>query len=343
MADRSVGLQGDILLTGCRKFNPAGMLSLPGILIVGANQTFSWRLHRQTPQQSALPLRPRLLDQVRDTIRRKHYSLRTERSYIHWIKRFIFFHGKRHPAEMGASQVTAFLNHLAMEGRVAAATQNQALAALPFLYKEVLEIKLPWLEGLTRAKRPQRLPTVLTQAEAKTLLTTLEGTKWLMVTLLYGAGMRLNECLGLWIKDIDFEGRQIFVRDGKGGKDQVTLLPNRAMDPLRVHLERVKRLHEADLSAGLGEAVLPFALARKYPRLVTSGDGSSSFHRRPFARTLIRGARLGITSTKRLCSAPYRRPLVRRESVSPSVVTAFDIRSQPICWKTGSISGRFRT
>lgn len=220
----------------------------------------------QTSQQPTLPLRPRLLDQVRDTIRRKHYSLRTEKSYIQWIKRFIYFHARRHPAELGAAHVTAFLNHLATDGHVASATQNQALAALLFLYREVLEIKLPWLDGLTRAKRPQRLPTVLTQSEAKTLLSTLEGTKWLMVTLLYGAGMRLNECLGLRIKDIDFDRRQIIVRDGKGGKDRVTLLPTRAFDPLKVHLERVKQLHNADLAAGLGEVALPFALAKKYPR-----------------------------------------------------------------------------
>jgi integron integrase len=203
---------------------------------------------------------------VRDTIRRKHYSLRTEQSYIYWIKRFIYFHTKRHPAELGAAHVTAFLNDLATAARVAAATQNQALAALLFLYKEVLDIKLPWLDGLTRAKRSRHLPTVLTQAEAKTLLSALEGTKWLMVTLLYGAGMRLNECLALRVKDIDFERRQIIVRDGKGGKDRVTLLPSRALDPLRAHLERVKQLHERDLAAGLGEVALPFALARKYPR-----------------------------------------------------------------------------
>lgn len=220
----------------------------------------------QTHQQSPLPLRPRLVDQVRDVIRRKHYSLRTEQSYIHWIKRFIFFHEKRHPAEMGAPQVTKFLNHLATNDHVAAATQNQALSALLFLYREVLEIKLPWLEGLTRAKLRKRLPTVLTQVEAKSLLSTLEGTKWLMVTLLYGTGMRLNECLSLRIKDVDFERRQIFIRDGKGGKDRVTLLPTRVIDPLLVHLERVKQLHESDLLSGLGEAALPFALAKKYPK-----------------------------------------------------------------------------
>jgi integron integrase len=229
-----------------------------------------------TPHQDSLPLRPRLLDQVRDAIRRKHYSLRTEQSYSHWIKRHILFHRKRHPAELGASHVTAFLNQLATAGQVSASTQNQALAALLFLYREVLEIKLPWLDGLTRAKRPQRLPTVLTQAEVRSLLDTLEGTRWLMVTLLYGAGMRLSECLGLRVKDVDFEGRQRLIRDGKGGKDRVSLLPGRVIDPLRVHLEQVKRRHDADLAAGLGEAALPFALAKKYPK---AGFGRQRMYR----------------------------------------------------------------
>lgn len=216
--------------------------------------------------QTSLPLRPRLLDQVRDTIRRKHYSLRTEQSYRHWIKRYIYFHEKRHPAELGASHVTAFLNHLATVGQVSASTQNQALSALLFLYREVLEITLPWLDGLTRAKRPQRLPTVLTQDEVKSVLAALEGSRWLMVMLLYGAGMRLNECLSLRVKDVDFEGRLLLVRDGKGGKDRSTILPTRVIDPLRAHLDRVKQLHESDLGARLGEAALPFALARKYPQ-----------------------------------------------------------------------------
>ncbi len=218
-----------------------------------------------TLHQASLPLRPHLLDQMRDTTRRKHYSMHTEQSYSHWIKRYIFFHDKRHPAELGANRVTAFLNQLATGGQVSASTQNQALSALRFLYREVLDIKWPWLDGLTRAKRPQRLPTVLTQDEVRSLLDMLEGTRWQMVTLLYGSGMRLSECLGLRVKDVDFEGRQVLVRDGKGGNDRVTLLPARIVDPLRVHLERVKRLHEADLAAGLGEVALPFALAKKFP------------------------------------------------------------------------------
>ena len=175
-----------------------------------------------TPQTGAPP---RLLDQVRDAIRRRHYSYRTEQTYVHWIKRFIYFSGKRHPREMGAAEVTAFLSHLASERDVAASTQNQALSALLFLYGPVLGIDLPWMKGIVRAKRPLRVPVVLTREELRALLAQLEGTKWLMAALLYGAGLRLRECLKLRVKDVDFGYRQITVRDGKGAKDRVTMLP----------------------------------------------------------------------------------------------------------------------
>lgn len=209
--------------------------------------------------------RPRLLDQVRDAMRRKHYSLRTEASYIHWIKRLIYFHGKRHPRELGEAEITAFLNHLARDRRVAASTQNQALSAILLLYKEVLGRQLAWLDALERPKRPVRLPVVLTETETKALLAQLEGTKWLMASLLYGAGLRLMECLRLRVKDIDFEYRQILVRDGKGAKDRVTMLPDALVEPLRSHLVHAKALHIRDLAEGYGEVHLPFALARKYP------------------------------------------------------------------------------
>lgn len=209
---------------------------------------------------------PRLLDLVRDAIRRKHYSDRTEQAYVHWIKRFIYFSGKRHPKDLGAAEVTAFLNHLSGERGVAAATQNQALAALLFLYKEALELPLPWLEGLDRAKRPARLPTVLTRTEARRLLANLHGARWLMASLLYGAGLRLRECLKLRVKDIDFGYLQILVRDGKGGKDRVTMLPQSVVEPLKHHLTHVRALHERDIASGHGDVELPDALARKYPR-----------------------------------------------------------------------------
>jgi integron integrase len=209
---------------------------------------------------------PRLLDKARETIRRLHYSYRTEETYLQWMKRFILFSGKRHPRDLGAEEVTAFLNDLAMMRKVAAATQNQALAALLFLYKEVLAAPLPWLEGLEHAKLSSRRPSVLTAVEARDLLARLRGTKWLMASLLYGAGLRLRECLKLRVKDVDFGYSQILIRDGKGGKDRVTMLPTPVVEPLQAHLVRVKALHERDLVDGCGDVELPDAIARKYPR-----------------------------------------------------------------------------
>ena len=221
---------------------------------------------RDVESRPIAPARPRLLDLVREVVRRRHYSYRTEETYLHWIKRFIYFSGKRHPRDLGADEVTAFLNHLVSQRNVAAATQNQALAALLFLYKEVLAQPLPWLENIEHARRPVRKPTVLTQAEARALLARLRGTKWLMASLLYGAGLRLRECLTLRVKDVDFGYRQILVRDGKGGKDRVTILPGPLVEPLQAHLIRVKTLHEQDVADGCGDVELPDALARKYPR-----------------------------------------------------------------------------
>ena len=209
---------------------------------------------------------PRLLDQVRDRLRVKHYSLRTEESYLHWIRRFIFFHGKKHPREMGGPQVEAFLSHLATVGRVAASTQNQALSALLFLYREVLQVGLPWMDGVVRAKRPKHVPVVLTENEVRALLAHLEGTRWLIVSLLYSSGTRLLEGLRLRVKDVDFERHEITVRDGKGARDRVTMLPERLVEPLRSHLARVRALHERELTEGFGEVHMPFALARKYPK-----------------------------------------------------------------------------
>jgi integrase len=192
----------------------------------------------------------------------KHYSLRTEDAYLHWTRRFILFHGKRHPREMGGPEVESFLSHMATEGRVAPSTQNQALAALLFLYREVLEKDLPWMDGVVRAKRTAHVPVVLTENEVRALLAQLDGTRWLAASLLYATGMRLLEGLRLRVKDADFERREITVRDGKGGRDRRTMLPERLIEPLRTHLGRVKGLHERDLAEGFGEVYLPFALAR---------------------------------------------------------------------------------
>ncbi|MBI5918385.1 MAG: integron integrase [Nitrosomonadales bacterium] len=208
---------------------------------------------------------PKLLDQVRGKIRLKHYSIRTEQAYVDWIKRYIFFHDKRHPQEMGAREVEAFLTHLAVAGRVAASTQNQAKSALLFLYREVLGVELAWLDNVEQAKAPKRLPVVLTREEVQAVLARLEGTHWLIASLLYGAGLRIMECVRLRVKDVDFSRREILIRDGKGFKDRVTMLPAAVATPLKAHLERVRELHQQDLAAGLGEAALPYALDRKYP------------------------------------------------------------------------------
>jgi len=215
---------------------------------------------------SAVAPGPRLLERMRQVLRRIHYSYRTEKTYRYWVRYFILWSGKRHPRDMGAAEVTAFLNYLAGERGVAAATQNQALSALLFLYGRVLEIKLPWLDDLVRAKRPVRLPVVLSQPEVEGLLGQMEGMTALMAALLYGCGLRLRECLRLRVKDVDFVYRQIIVREGKGNKDRVTMLPENLLEQLQRHLGRVKRLHERDLKEDYGEVELPHALARKYPR-----------------------------------------------------------------------------
>jgi integron integrase len=210
-------------------------------------------------------VKQKLLDQVKNLIRLKHYSIRTEETYINWIRRFIIFHGKRHPGEMGELEVTQFLTHLAVEGKVSASTQNQALSAILFLYREVLKKDLGWLNEVEWAKKPQRLPVVFTKEEVKAILTRLEGTKWLMVSLLYGSGLRLMECVRLRVKDLDFEYNQILIRDAKGGKDRVTMLPVSLKEPLKKHLEKVKVTHEEDLKEGFGEVYLLFAFEKKFP------------------------------------------------------------------------------
>lgn len=209
--------------------------------------------------------KPRLLDQVRGQIRLRHYSIRTEAVYLEWIRRFIRFHKYRHPQDMGASEVEAFLSDLAVRRDVSASTQNQALSAILFLYKQVLQIELPWLEGVIRAKRSQRLPVVLTREEVASVLAQLDGTLWLVGSLLYGSGMRLMEVLRLRVKDVEFSRLEILIRDGKGQKDRVTMLPSKLVAPLQLHLERVKQLHRQDLLEGYGKANLPHALAREYP------------------------------------------------------------------------------
>ncbi len=209
--------------------------------------------------------KPRLLDQVRSAIRVRHYSRRTEDAYLYWIRRFILFHNKRHPLEMGKTEVEAYLSWLAEACNVAASTQNQALSAILFLYRDVLQIEIGWLEGVTRAKKPKRLPVVLTRKEVREILVSMRGTPALVTGLLYGAGLRLLDGLRLRVQDVDFAAGELLIRDGKGGKDRRTMLPQALVPDLHRHLEQVRQQHVNDLAAGFGNVWLPHALARKDP------------------------------------------------------------------------------
>ncbi|WP_155312807.1 integron integrase [Desulfosarcina ovata] len=232
------------------------------------NETFN----SLSPTAAGDAPKPRLLDQVRNCIRRRHYSIRTEQTYVDWIKRYIYFHKKQHPEDMDENHITDFLNYLAVDRKVASSTQNQALCALVFLYRHVLKKDLPQFENLIHAKRPSKLPVVFTREEVRDILLQLEGVTWIMGQLLYGAGLRVMECVRLRIKDIDFGYRQITVRDGKGHKDRITMLPVIVVEPLKRHLEKTKKAHELDLEAGFGKVFLPYALERKYPHANKSWD-----------------------------------------------------------------------
>ena len=219
-----------------------------------------------SPELSDTAKQPKLLERMCEIIRVKHYSLATEKNYIQWVRRFILFHGKRHPVEMGAAEVEAFLSALAVERNVSASTQNQALHAILFLYRDVLQINLPWLDGITKAKQSRRLPSVLTTSEMTAMLSHCSGTNGLIIRLLYGTGMRIKECLRLRIKDVDLARRIITVREGKGGKDRTTMLPGSLVEDLIQHIEQRRRWHSVDLSTGHADVELPDAIARKYPR-----------------------------------------------------------------------------
>lgn len=210
--------------------------------------------------------KPRLFDEVRGVARMRHLSLRTEDAYIGWIRRFILFHEKRHPREMGEQEIRAFISDLAVNAHVASSTQTVALSALLFLYRDVLKQDLPYISQIERAQKPKRLPVVFARAECRLVLRNLQGVPRIVSTLLYGSGLRLMEGLRLRVKDIDFSSRQITVRDGKGEKDRITMLPESVRNLLLRHLQRVKLLHDDDLDAGFGEVFLPYALARKYPQ-----------------------------------------------------------------------------
>lgn len=220
----------------------------------------------QSPARSSgASAQPKLLDRFREALRARHYSRRTEQTYCLWVKRFIYFHKIRHPAEMGEPEINAFLTHLAVKERVSASTQTQALSAILFLYRHVIGREVGDLGHVIRARKPKRLPVVMSREEVKTVLANLSGDKWLMASLMYGTGLRLMECLRLRVQDIDFTRKEILARDGKGAKDRITMLPESLKAPLEDHLKRVKAIHERDLAEGWGRVLMPSALDRKYP------------------------------------------------------------------------------
>jgi integron integrase len=247
---------------------------------------------------------PKLLDRVRALMRMRHYSYETEKRYVYWIRHYIGFHKIRNPAEMGATEVTAFLSHLAVENRVAASTQNQALAALLFLYRDVLGVDLPWLEKFIPAKKSSHVPVVLTKDEVNQIIGELNGTNWLIANLLYGSGLRLIEALRLRVKDLDFGYKQIVVRDGKGAKDRFTVLPAKLIEPLQNQLETARKLHDQDLGRGLGKVEMPFALARKYPNAETEWAWQFVFP----SRVLSVNPRTGKKSRQHVSAASLQKP-----------------------------------
>jgi integron integrase len=260
---------------------------------------------------------PKLLDLLRDSLRSRHYSRRTESSYFHWVKRFIYFHGVRHPREMAEPEINAFLTHLAVKGKVSASTQNQALCALIYLYRHVIGREVGNLGEVVRARKPKRLPAVMTREEVKAVLAHLPGDKWLMASLMYGGGLRLMECLRLRVQDLDFERKEIAVKDGKGAKDRRTMLPESLLAPLKDHLRKVKEIHDRDLAEGWGRVPLPGALDRKYPNAPSEWRWQWVFpqeNRWKNARAGEEGR--GIMYTKRCFSGRCARPSLRRVSSS---------------------------
>ena len=276
-------------------------------------------------REAGPPVAPkrRLLDRVRDAIRARHYSRRTEKAYVAWIRRYIVFHGKRHPLELGAAEITRFLSALATQGGVAASTQNQALSALLFLYRDVLEQDLPWLDGVVRAKRTERLPVVLTRDEVRAVIRQLQGPTRLMAVLLYGAGLRLLECARLRVKDVDFARNLVVVRSGKGDKDRVTLLPGTLKGDLARHLEEAKRQHDDDLQHGAGWVELPWALARKYPNAGREWAWQWVFPATRMYVDRVTASAAGISFTSPCSSGRLRTPSGAPASPSPQRATRF--------------------
>ena len=283
------------------------------------------------------------IDSLRNAIRVRHYSIRTEQSYVGWVKHFIFFHGKRHPKDMGEQEVGAFLTHLAVNKNVAASTQNQALNALVFLYKAVLNRPLGDINGVVRAKKPQRLPVVLSCEEVRQVLDHIQGVHWLIACLLYGSGLRLMEAVRLRVQDLDFNQCAIYVRNGKGGKDRMVTLASELIVPIQRHLETVRTLHERDLSQGYGEVYLPYALARKYPNAPSVWGWQYVFP----SKNLSKDPRSGVTRRHHLDESCVQRAVkiaVRKAGIQRRVTCHTLRHSLPLtCWSGAWIYAQYRS
>jgi integrase len=283
-----------------------------------------------------------LFEVAREKIRSRHMAFRTEQAYLQWMRRYVKFHGRRHPREVGPAEVEAFLTHLAVERKVGASTQNQALHALLFLYRQVLDIELPWLENITRASRPKRLPVVLSAAEVRSLLAHLGGTSWLIANLLYGSGLRLMEAHRLRIKDLLIERGELIVRDAKGGKDRVTVLPAAIIAPLREHLAKLRLRFERQRELREPGVSLPTAFAVNIRARQLNGAGSGSSRRTLFARMRIPASRPASINTRELCSGRSRSPHVGRGSCSRRAVIPFVIALRRICSRPAMTSAPCR-
>jgi integrase len=283
----------------------------------------------------------KLLEQVRDIIRLKHYSYRTEETYVQWIVRYILFHNKRHPKEMGVPEIEEFLTHLAVEGNVAAATQNQALNAILFLYRQVLQIELADRINAIRAKRPQQIPIVLSPDEAFAIIQQTTGVHRLMLQLLYGSGLRLRECMELRIKDIDFAQSQLVIRCGKGGKDRVTLLPQSVIEPLQIHIQQVRLIHQQDLQLGYG-VYCPLLSIAKIPMLPVNGFGNMSFPRQLVVKIPEVAGLSGFISMKVVCRKLSKQPCEWLRSPSGLVAIHSVIHLLPTCFKVAMTFALFK-
>ena len=292
------------------------------------------------PPANSAPHAPMLLEVVRERIQAKHYSRRTEEAYTNWIKKFVFFHHKQHPRDMGAPEVEAFLTDLAVNGKVSASTQTQALSALLFLYREVLGIDLPWMDGLVRAKLSQRVPMVLSVNEIHRLMANLEGMYSLMARLIYGSGMRLMECVRLRVKDVDFDRLEVTVREGKGRKDRVTMLPQSLVPELQAHLKKVQVLFDMDRKDDIPGVEMPDALAKKYPNAGKewgwfwvfpasglSDDPRTGIHRRHhiYEQNIQRAIRVGVK--KAGIAKPATTHTLRHSFATHLLESGYDIRT----------------